>query len=151
LGCITVLIAPALLILLAITICGLPISFIGAFLLWIAWGLGVIVIGTETGKRFAEIVKADWALPVSAGVGTFLLVLVSNGIELVVPCIGWLVPALIGVVGLGSVLLTRFGSKSYPAEAELSSENELMLPASPDTSTDLVSNQDQNEPETGKD
>jgi cytoskeletal protein CcmA (bactofilin family) len=130
LGCITVLIAPVILILLAITICLSPVSLIIGFILWIAWGLGIIVLGVETGKRLSGILKVDWAVPVSAGVGTFLLTLVSNGIQLVVPCIGWLVPALIGVVGLGAVLLTRFGSQSYPSAAGLNTENEKMLPAS---------------------
>jgi cytoskeletal protein CcmA (bactofilin family) len=126
LGCITILIAPLFLILLAITICGLPISVLGGFILWIAWGFGVIVIGAETGRRLAELLRVDWAIPVTAGVGTFVLTLVSNGVGLLVPCFGWMLAAIIGVIGLGAVLLTRFGSRSYPEgriESEVSLEN----------------------------
>lgn len=115
LGCITILIVPLLLILLAITICGIPVSLIGALVIWIGWVFGIITLGAETGRRLSQFLKIDWALPVAAGIGTFLLTLVSNGIELLVPCVGWFVPALIGVIGLGAVLLTRFGSQSYPA------------------------------------
>lgn len=114
LGCLTILVAPLILILLAITICGLPISLIGLLVFWLAWVFGVIVLGAETGKRLALMLKWDWALPVSAGVGTFGLTLVMNGIELIVPCIGWLAPLFVGLIGLGAVLLTRFGTRRYP-------------------------------------
>lgn len=115
LGCITILVAPVILVLLAITICGIPFSVVGGLILWVAWVFGVIVLGTETGKRLAGMFKLDWAIPVSAGIGTFLLTLVANGIQMVVPCIGWLVPLLIGLVGFGAVLLTRFGTQTGPS------------------------------------
>jgi hypothetical protein len=31
-----------------------------------------------------------------------------------VPCVGWMAPAAVGLVGLGAVLLTRFGGRVYP-------------------------------------
>ncbi len=118
-GCLTVFVGTAVLLLLVITICGIPISLIGGFLLLLAWGFGVISIGAETGIRFARLFKADWALPVSAGVGTFLLTLVSNSVELLIPCLGWLLPAGVGLVGLGAAALTRFGTRPYPAASDL--------------------------------
>jgi len=122
LGCMTVIIAPLLLALLAITVCGIPISVIGAFILIVAWGFGIIVVGMEVGKRLAQLLKQDWAMPVSASIGTFILTLVINSIGTLVSCIGWLVPALVGVVGLGAVLLSRFGSQYYPPELHSQSE-----------------------------
>ncbi len=119
LGCLTILISPLILIVLAITICGLPISLIGALVLWLAWVFGVIVLGAETGKRLAEILRMDWATPVLAGVGTFGLTLVMNGIEMIVPCIGWLAPAIVGTVGFGAVLLTRFGTRPFGSDAKV--------------------------------
>jgi len=116
LGCFTILVVPLFLVLLAITICLIPLSLIGALLLWLGWVFGIIAIGVEIGERLESFLKVDWALPVSAGVGAFLLTLVSNGIQMIVPCIGWFVPVLIGTIGLGAVLLTRFGAKAYPSE-----------------------------------
>ncbi|MCC7130680.1 MAG: hypothetical protein B6D39_09575 [Anaerolineae bacterium UTCFX2] len=130
LGCLTILIVPLILVLLAVTICLLPLSLIGALLLWLGWVFGIIAIGAEIGKRLEGFLKVDWALPVSAGVGAFLLTLVSNGIQMIVPCIGWLAPVLIGTIGLGAVLLTRFGARAYPdALPAASAEATLPLPA----------------------
>ena len=123
LGCLTILVMPLILVLLALTIFGIPISLIGTFLLWIAWCFGLIVLGAETGKRLMGLFKADWAVPVSAGIGTFALTLVVNGIETVVPCIGWMVPAVVGLIGLGAVILSRFGAHNYPQEESPSGGN----------------------------
>jgi hypothetical protein len=116
LGCATTIVVPILLVALAITICGIPISLVGFFLLIVGWAFGVIVVGMEVGRRLAQLLKQDWALPVSAGLGTFGLTLVSNSIGALLPCFGWLAPALIGCLGLGAVLLTRFGSQNYPLD-----------------------------------
>ena len=114
LGCLTLAVAPLFLILLVITICGIPISMIGATILMVAWVFGIIVLGMESGRRLTLLMKQDWALPVSTALGTFTLTLVINSLETIVPCVGWLGPAIVGVIGLGAVLLTRFGSKNYP-------------------------------------
>jgi cytoskeletal protein CcmA (bactofilin family) len=113
-GCLTILIVPLVLLVLVITICGIPFALLGAFTLWLAWGFGIIVIGYEIGRRLAQLFKADWAIPVSAGIGTFILTLGLNGIGALVPCVGWMAPAVVGLVGLGAVLLTRFGARVYP-------------------------------------
>jgi hypothetical protein len=81
------------------------------------WGFGLISLGLEVGRRIAKMFHLEWVAAVSAGVGTFALVLVLNGLEAVIPCFGWVFPALAGFVGLGAVLLTRFGTQSYPASA----------------------------------
>jgi hypothetical protein len=114
LGLLTIVVAPIILIAMAITIIGIPISLLAVTLLLILWAFGVIVIGTEVGKRLARMLRVDWALAVSAGIGTLLLTLVVNGIYELVPCIGWLAPAFVGIVGLGAVLITRFGTQKYP-------------------------------------
>jgi hypothetical protein len=114
LGCLTLLIAPAILFLLILTICGIPIGVLGLFVLGMAWAFGIIALGMETGKRLAALMKQDWALPVSAMIGTFLLTLLVNGLGALVPCVGWIVPTLVGMVGLGAVLVTRFGAQALP-------------------------------------
>ena len=134
-GCLTILIVPLILLVLLITICGIPFALIGAFGLWLAWVFGIIVVGFEIGKRLAVLMKADWALPVSAGIGTFVLTLVVNGVGAWVPCVGWMAPVVVGLVGLGSVLLTRFGSRVYPydesGEGGVGLEHRLANPEPP--------------------
>lgn len=141
LGCLTILIVPLLLVLIAITICGIPISLIGFLLLIIAWAYGVIALGAETGKRLASLLKSDWALPVSAAVGVFILTLVAGGIGSLIPCVGWIVPALIGAVGLGAALLTRFGTKPYGVEQSSADFDSEFLP--PPSSATMINEESQ--------
>lgn len=129
-GCLTMLVAPAVIIALAITICGIPLALIGAFLLWAAWLFGVVALGLEVGERMTSMMHQDWAPAVSAALGTFVLTLVINGVGAIVPCIGWLVPLLVGLVGLGAALLTRFGAHSYPPEPDYPAER-LPAPGGP--------------------
>jgi hypothetical protein len=118
LGLLTTVVLPILLVVAAITIIGIPVSLLGALLLVITWSFGVIVIGTEVGKRLAQLFSQEWALALEAGVGTLLLTLVTNGLGLI-PCVGWIPAALVGMVGLGAVLLTRFGTQPYPPASTL--------------------------------
>ena len=60
----------------------------------------------------------------AAGLGTLLVWAVANGIAFI-PCVGWLAPLVVGAVGLGGVLLTRFGRKDYPT---LAPSAEVALP-----------------------
>jgi cytoskeletal protein CcmA (bactofilin family) len=114
LGLLTVAILPLLIVGMAITLILIPVSLLTALLLALTWGFGIVVIGTETGKRLMTLFNQQWALPVAAALGTFLLTLVINVISNLIPCIGWLAPAVVGMVGLGAVLLTRFGTQPYP-------------------------------------
>ena len=132
-GLLTVLVVPFMLIVLAITICLIPVSIIGGIALVVAWALGVVALGIETGKRLGTFLKQDWALPVAAGIGAFILTLVVNGLNAILLCIGWLPSLLIGSVGLGAVILTRFGSQPYPPSDPLAVEqiSPLLPPVPP--------------------
>jgi len=117
LGLLTVIVAPLALLVVSLTIIGIPVALLAILAIVTAWAFGTIAIGMEVGERLAKMGKADWALAVSAALGTFILTLIVHGIGKLVPCIGWLLPFLVGVIGLGAVLLTRFGSQSYPIES----------------------------------
>lgn len=116
LGLLTAVVAPLILVVVSLTIIGIPIAFLALVALILAWAFGMIAIGCEVGGRLAKAAKANWALPLSAALGTFLVTLVVNSVGKIVPCVGWLVPFVVGIVGLGAVFLTRFGSRHYPAE-----------------------------------
>ena len=100
-----------------ITIILLPVALLAAFLLLpLAWVLGITSLGMEFGDRFTRAIGQSWAPTLSAGFGTFLLMLIVGGMG-IVPCVGWIVPFLVGLVGVGAVALTMFGSRAYPPVA----------------------------------
>jgi hypothetical protein len=130
LGCLTLLIVPMILIFLAITICLIPVSLIGTFLLLIAWAFGLVALGIEVGKRISAMFKKEWHPAITAGVGTLVLMLVLNGLDALIPCVGWIPKLLVGLIGLGAVLLTQFGMKPYNQNPSLPEENpEASIPA----------------------
>jgi hypothetical protein len=46
----------------------------------------------------------------SAGFGTFLLGIVVGAVNLV-PCVGWMAGVLVGLIGIGAVVMTMFGTR----------------------------------------
>lgn len=113
LGLLTIVLLPIILVLLAITICLIPVAVVGAIILAVAWAYGLIALGFEVGKRISLAVKQEWHPAIAAGVGTLVLMAILNGLETFIPCVGWIPIFLTGIVGLGAVLLTQFGSKPY--------------------------------------
>jgi cytoskeletal protein CcmA (bactofilin family) len=119
LGLLTIVVAPALFIVLLVTIILIPLSLIGLLVLAIAFAFGWIAVGYETGRRLAAMFKVQWAVPVNAGVGTLVISLLSSVFS-IIPCVGWVLPAVLAIVGLGGVLITRFGMQgSLPPELAL--------------------------------
>lgn len=116
-GCGSLFLISILLIGFAVTIICSPLSLIGLFALLLFWFIGIIGLGTEVGRKISLQAKSDWALAVWAGIGTFLVTLVLNGIELAVPCVGTIIKLIGGSIGFGAVLLTRVGSQLYPPSA----------------------------------
>ena len=111
-GILTMIVAPILIIFLFITICLALLGFLGVFILVVAGVFGWIAVGMEVGDRLAMSLDREWQPVLAAAVGTLIVTLVLNGIGFI-PCIGWLAPFLIGAVGLGAVILTRFGTRDY--------------------------------------
>ncbi|MDX9864525.1 MAG: hypothetical protein RBT34_06950 [Anaerolineaceae bacterium] len=115
LGILTMIVLPALLVVLAITIILIPLSLIGFLVLGAGFVFGWIALGLEVGKRMEKMFKVEesWAPAVRAGVGTLTLSLLSFAVGLV-PCVGWILPFLVSMLSLGGVVLTLFGTRDYP-------------------------------------
>lgn len=109
-GLLTAVVAPGLVLILSITLILIPLALIGALILALGVLLGWIAIGMEVGKKTAELFKTNWAVPVSAGLGTLVLSLVISAAQLI-PCIGWLFPSAAAIFAVGAVLTTRFGTR----------------------------------------
>jgi len=114
LGLLSLAILPLVTLIFVVTIILIPAVPVLAVVVALTWMFGLVSLGMEVGKRLSKLANQEWASAVSAGVGTFTLILVLNGLDAIIPCVGWVIPALVGLVGLGAVLLTRFGTQSYP-------------------------------------
>ena len=113
LGLLTAVAVPMLIVLAGITICLIPVSFVGSVLFAAALVFGWIGLGQLVGVRLAGALRLHNLSPaVSAALGTSLLTLVVSMVNWV-PCVGWVAPVVLGAVGLGAVTLTRFGTQPY--------------------------------------
>ena len=154
-GCLTVIVAPIILIALAITIILSPVSLLGAALLVILVLFGWVAIGLELGNRIAQALNQDWHPAVSAGAGTFILTLVTLGLSRVILCVGWMIPFLVSMVALGAVVLVFFGAgkiapstpvpvSATPASIAVESAPPTVPPQAP-----IPSDSEPNPPDTG--
>jgi hypothetical protein len=112
-GCLTSLVVPALSVLLVIIIVGIPAALL-LLLAWVVAGLfGWIAIGRIVGLRLLEAFKVRDIVPVvGVVVGAILLALLGS-----VPILGGLITLIVGLLGLGAVVLSRFGTRPYPPTA----------------------------------
>jgi hypothetical protein len=117
-GLLTTLVSPIalviLVVILVLTLILIPVAILAvvvwAILIVLAWLFGIIAFGMEIGERFTKAIHQTWAPVLSAGFGTFLLMFVVGAFGLV-PCIGWIPEFLIGMIGIGAVVMTTFGSR----------------------------------------
>ncbi len=119
-GCLTMIVLPILCLLLFITVIGIPIGLLLGLVSAVAWIFGSIGIGLLAGEKILQAFKARDILPVVAVVlGVLVLMVVGQ-----VPIIGWLISFIVGMIGLGAVVLTRFGTRAYPTPPTM-----MMTPA----------------------
>lgn len=107
-------IAPLVLIALILTILLSPVSLLGILALLAAWVVGLVSLSIEIGKKLAQALDQNWATPIMAGTGMFILSLLFNGFQHIVPCVGFLPKFILGLWVTGAVVLTHFGTKEYP-------------------------------------
>lgn len=97
-----------------------PLIIVLAIALGMAAVFGWIAIGYEIGQRLTRAFHQEWHPALSAGLGTFLLTLMVNGASVLnfipgMACFTWILPSLVGVVALGGVVITRFGTQTVEA------------------------------------
>jgi len=109
----TLVIAPLAILIMAITLILIPVALIVVFIIPLAWLFGIIALGQEVGERFTNAINQTWAPVLATGFGTFLLLLVGGFVGLI-PCVGWLLPFLVGLIAVGGVAMTWFGTRSTP-------------------------------------
>lgn len=109
LGLLSLLLAPAVLIVLIALIIPIPLAVIIVGGLIAAWALGTIAIGWLMGEYIMRAIAPRHNTRLAqVTVGLTVLVLVGS-----LPYIGWLVSIGAGLLGLGAVFLSRFGTRLY--------------------------------------
>lgn len=122
-GILTILIYPIAFILLCLTLILIPLAGLAVVALAFAWILGWIGFGAQLGIRFTHLIKREWHIALSAGLGTLVLTVVMRAVASI-PCIGWIFPFLVGMIGLGAAVMTGFGSQYGKPDQPAKSFNE---------------------------
>jgi cytoskeletal protein CcmA (bactofilin family) len=127
-GLLTFVVLLVLVPLLVIICIGIPVAVL-LVLAAVAAGLfGWIAIGILVGHRLMAALHTAQPQPVlEIIVGVTALTILAQ-----VPCLGWLLGAIAGAVGLGAVVLTRFGTMHYAPQRPVTD-----LPASPPSPPDV--------------
>jgi hypothetical protein len=108
-GLLSILLAPPVLFVLAALILPIPLAVIIALTLVAAWAFGTVAIGWLIGEHIVRAVDARHSTrPVQVVVGLAALALVGA-----IPYIGWFINLAVGLIGLGTVFLSRFGTRLY--------------------------------------
>lgn len=120
-GLLTSFTAPAVFLVLIVTILLIPLSIIGIIIYSIAMLFGWISLGYTIGKKLFATSSQSLSPALLAGLGTIFLTAVAR-LGAVIPCVGWLIGAVLSLFGLGAVILTRFGTREYP-ENDINNSN----------------------------
>lgn len=109
LGLLSLLLAPIVLLILVALIISIPLAIIVAIGLVAAWALGTIAVGWLLGDYILKkLVPQHNTRLMQVVVGLTVLVLAES-----LPYIGLLISIGAGMVGLGAVFLSRFGTRLY--------------------------------------
>ncbi len=105
-----------LMILMVISIILIPVAFLAVLAFFLTLFFGWFSVGYELGYKIGELFHAEWAPAVASGIGTLILTLVISAVGLI-PWAGWLIMSLaillVILLGIGSVVMARFGSPKY--------------------------------------
>jgi len=119
LGLAAVVLAVPLIIMLALTICLLPIATIVPLILLIAWLLGWVALGWILGKELLRVSNTQNVTPIWEIIAGVAILTLLWKLPRVMPFVGGLASFLVlfiaGNIAIGGALLTKFGSRSYPA------------------------------------
>ncbi len=110
-GVLSLITAFGLTTLLALTICFSPLAILMGIAVLVAGLFGWVAVGLLVGQKLVEALKLKELFPlVTVAIGVLFISLLG-----VVPCLGKVFTFFVGSLGLGAVILTRFGTLPYPA------------------------------------
>jgi len=112
--------------LLFFTCCFGPFGLLLLLALVIAVLFGWIAVGLMVGQRFLEALNAQQ--PASEVVAVIIGLLIITLLTYVPYCLGFLFFVVVASIGLGAVVLTRFGTQEYPLPTPVPPAGEAWLP-----------------------
>ncbi len=108
-GLLSILLAPIVLLILVALVISLPVAIIVGLGLVAAWALGMVAVGWQLGKYLiGKIAPQHNSRSVQIAVGMAILTLAGT-----LPLIGPVITVGAGIIGLGAVFLSRFGTRLY--------------------------------------
>lgn len=117
-GILAAALAVPLMIVLAITIIGIPLILVEIFFLAAAAILGYTGIASLIGERVVGVSSSASMNPFgSLAIGVLIIGLVS-----LIPVLGWLVSVAVFVLAIGAALVTRFGTNGKEQTITISAE-----------------------------
>jgi len=116
-GLVVLVLTPLIFVLLAVTLCLLPLGIVGLILVGVGMLLGWIALGAILGRRVLAGIAhpAQYNPVITAIVGSMLLSLVIIVTKIFWPVYGLLV-FIVTPLAAGAVLLTRFGTMPYATQ-----------------------------------
>lgn len=127
-GLLSFLVLLVLVPLLVIICIGIPVAVLLVMAFVAAALFGWVAIGILVGHRIMTALHTSQPQPVLEIIaGIVVLTLLSE-----VPCLGWFLGAIAGAIGLGAVVLTRFGTMHYAPQAAVTN-----LPPPPPSPPDV--------------
>jgi hypothetical protein len=137
-GLLTLVIAPAIFLVLAITIVLIPLALLFLLVFGVTVVFGWIAMGMSLGERLASLFRAQWAVPVSAGIGTLTLSMLTTLTASLTGawfwtlcCIGVPIILLLNIISLGAVISSRYGIQRY--STRLRPQAPMPVPPMPST------------------
>ena len=107
-GIFVALVTPFLALILIITICLLPIGLLLLLALALSYLFGWLALGIVMGRLVNQRLQTHWSDESQAFLGSLILGVITSIIGWI-PCIGWVFNVMLGSIGLGAVIITRFG------------------------------------------
>lgn len=123
-GLLTIVLTLPVILIMVVLILSIPLIPIFLLVLVLALLFGWIGLGLEVGDRIAKAFKWDMHPAAAAGLGTLITSLIVGGVSGatsgfgLIPCVDWVVPTFVSSLGLGAVILTRFGSHAYAVDSK---------------------------------
>jgi hypothetical protein len=137
-GLLSWVVGVGLVVVLAVTICLIPVALLVGLALLVAALLSWVMAGWLVGRKLLAVLNLRNAtVVVEAAVGTLLLAVVYFLVG-IIPCTEFIFGLLIVSLGLGAIVLTRFGTRPYlvpatPGETSVQVDDLTALPAGDDT------------------
>jgi hypothetical protein len=122
LGILTGILSVPVMVITSITIILIPATILIALGMVLGLSYGFIAVGSDVGRRIAEGLGQDWKRPLQTAVGAFSIAFLISIFYLAQwDWLGSLLWIVIGGIGLGAVMMTRFGTRTYVGATQVKS------------------------------